>query len=180
MVITIYTINQLAKELNLSRSTLLYYDSIGLLNPSFRSTANYRQYSDQDRQRLEQICTYRKVGLTLKEISNILDASASVAALILQKRLEELNKEIGWLRKQQQVIVKLLENRVIQSQVRVFNEKAWVSLLRSIGLTDIDMQQWHQEFERLSPETHQDFLESLGISSEEITKIRKSAGAVTL
>ncbi|WP_241087474.1 MerR family DNA-binding transcriptional regulator [Candidatus Vondammii sp. HM_W22] len=40
-----FIIGQVAKEYSLSRSTRLYYDSIGILTPSGRSTSNYRLYS---------------------------------------------------------------------------------------------------------------------------------------
>lgn len=58
----------LARRVGLSRSTLLYYDRIGLLRPSRRTLSRYRQYSEKDVQRLEQICTLRKTGLRLKDI----------------------------------------------------------------------------------------------------------------
>ncbi len=38
------TIGRLARRFGLSRSTLLYYDSIGLLSPSTRSAKDYRLY----------------------------------------------------------------------------------------------------------------------------------------
>ena len=50
-----YTIGQLVKRYGLSRSTLLYYDRIGLLSASARSDANYRLYTDKDLQRMSQI-----------------------------------------------------------------------------------------------------------------------------
>jgi hypothetical protein len=34
------------------------------------------------------------------------------------------------------------------------------------------MKNWHIEFERTSPEAHQDFLESLGIEKDEVAAIR--------
>lgn len=170
-----YTISKLAKDFSLSRSTLLYYDSIGLLVPSIRSATNYRLYSDEDRKRLEQICIYRQVGLSLKEIENILDTPESSTALILEKRLAELNQEISSLREQQHIIVILLGNQAIQGRTTVINEEDWVALFRSIGLDDTDMHRWHQEFERLSPEKHQSFLESLGISAGDIAEIRRKA-----
>ena len=48
---TVTTITRLAKQFKLSRSTLLYYDRIGLLRPSGRSPSNYRLYTGSDRQR---------------------------------------------------------------------------------------------------------------------------------
>src|SRR5574344_1987818 len=47
-----HTIGQIAKRFALSRSTLLYYDTIGLLSPSGRSQANYRLYTDNDVRRM--------------------------------------------------------------------------------------------------------------------------------
>ena len=41
-----YTVGQIAKKFKISRSTLLYYDSIDLLKPKGRSDSNYRLYAD--------------------------------------------------------------------------------------------------------------------------------------
>ena len=67
------TIGQLARRFELSRSTLLYYDSIGLLSPSGRSRANYRLYSDDDVRRMEAIAGYRRAGLPLADIARLLE-----------------------------------------------------------------------------------------------------------
>jgi len=61
-----YQITTLAKASGLSRSTLLYYDRIGLLCPSGRSAAGYRLYSARDKERLALICSYRQAGLALE------------------------------------------------------------------------------------------------------------------
>ncbi len=54
------TIGELSRKFELSRSTLRYYDRIGLLPPSGSTAANYRIYTEKDVQRLEKICLYRK------------------------------------------------------------------------------------------------------------------------
>lgn len=69
-----YTVGVLARSFGLARSSLLYYDRIGLLRPSQRSTSRYRLYGEDARERLEAICTYRRVGLGLAEIRTLLDA----------------------------------------------------------------------------------------------------------
>ncbi len=53
------SIGEIAKQYGLSRSTLLYYDAIGLLRPSGRSESNYRRYTGEDSRRLRLICMYR-------------------------------------------------------------------------------------------------------------------------
>ena len=49
----------------------------------------------------------------------------------------------------------------------------WVEIMRAAGFTDEDMHNWHRQFERLEPEAHQEFLESLGIEAGEIASIRE-------
>ncbi|MDY0091617.1 MAG: MerR family transcriptional regulator [Candidatus Vecturithrix sp.] len=169
-----YTIGQLAKRFDLSRSTLLYYDNIGLLKPSDRSGANYRKYSEDDVRRLEQICMYREAGLPLETIAQIVNAPNKTSlADVLERRLDELNEQIRELRHQQHVITQILKNHQVLSKVKVLSKDDWVGLMRAAGLDETDMRQWHIEFDRLSPAGHQSFLESLGISAEEVRKIRE-------
>lgn len=169
-----YTIGQLAKASGLSRSTLLYYDSIGLFSPSGRNRSNYRTYTEADSTRLEQICTYRRTGLSLTDISRIMQAKGKQGLVpLLEKRLDELNKEIRVLRSQQHVIVKLLKSDRALTRIRVMDKESWVRLLKAAGLDKTARETWHVEFERLAPDAHQDFLESLGIPLKEVALIRK-------
>ena len=66
------TVSQLATRCGLSRSTVLYYESIGLLKPSSRSASNYRRYTERDLKRLEQIRAYRAAGLTLRDVQSLM------------------------------------------------------------------------------------------------------------
>lgn len=168
-----YTVGQLAKLFGLSRSTLLYYDEIGILSPSVRSASNYRLYSDDDARRMEQIKVYREAGLSLEAISKLLrDDSDSVPA-VLERHLQDLSREIARLRHQQHLMGELLGNAQILRESRSLTKDQWVALLASTGMTEDGMCKWHAEFEKNFPEAHQDFLESLGIPEEEITMIRK-------
>jgi DNA-binding transcriptional MerR regulator len=167
-----YTIGQLAKKYGLSRSTLLYYDSIGLLSPSGRTGSNYRLYSKNDLQKMERIQLFRSAGLSLRAIGALLDKQGSPLDSTLEQRLLEINDEIRGLRQQQSVILRILELEKLQPAVQVMDKQTWVSLLRAAGLDDAGMTQWHIEFEKTSPKGHQDFLESIGIDAVEIAEIR--------
>jgi MerR family transcriptional regulator, thiopeptide resistance regulator len=172
--VIVYTIGRLARKFGLSRSTLLYYDSAGIFSPSGRSESNYRTYTEQDCARLEQICTFRKAGLSLKDIGKILKAGRGKGVVpILEKRLGELNGEIRTLRNQQNFIVKLLKNNRALSRIRVMDKETWIRLLETAGLDQTARNKWHEEFERLAPDAHQDFLTSLGIPTGEVALIRK-------
>ncbi len=168
-----YTIGQLARRFGLSRSTLLYYDSIGLLEATGRTASNYRSYSEEDLKRLEHICIYRQARVPLEDIKEILDGSENTMAAVLEKHLVILNRQIKQLRDQQHVIFQLLKNSELVKSLGVMNKETWITLSRAAGLDDEMMSNWHVQFERISPEGHQDFMESLGINPEEIGMIRE-------
>ena len=170
-----YSISQLAKEFGLSRSTLLYYDSIGLLKPSRREAGDYRVYTDSHFQRLEQICQLRSTGLSLEEIRTILERGGTHLAGLLQDRLVAINEEINALRCQQKIIIELLGNRKLLKGAKVLTKEMWVSMLEAAGLDEEGRRLWHQGFEHTAPQAHQDFLQSLGLSKTEIHQIRQSS-----
>src|SRR6185436_15064110 len=95
------TVTNLARACGLSRSTILYYESVGLLKPARQSAAQYRIYGERDLQRLRQVCAYRDAGLKVADIRAILDQPQSAAAAVLERRLVELEDEIGRLREHQ-------------------------------------------------------------------------------
>jgi DNA-binding transcriptional MerR regulator len=53
--------------------TLHHYDQIGVLSPSGRTAAGYRQYSPADLDRLHQVLLYRELGFPLEEVATLLD-----------------------------------------------------------------------------------------------------------
>ncbi len=167
------TVSKLASACGLSRSTLLYYESVGLLKPALRSTANYRRYGEKDLERLRQICAYRDAGLKLEDIRQILDRPETDARAVLKRRLTELNSEIETLRDHQRAILSLLKSNQSLWRTKVITKDKMVSIMRASGLTEDDMSRFHAEFERSAPEEHQEFLEFLHIPAEEIRTIRE-------
>jgi len=170
-----YTVGQLAKQFGLSRSTLLYYDEVGILSPSARSASNYRLYSDDDVRRMERIAVYREAGLPLEAIRRLLGEDGDSVPSVLEHHLHALSQDIARLRHQQHLIGTLLGN-VQRLGSRSLTKDQWVALLASTGMSEAGMLKWHAEFEKNFPDAHQDFLESLGIPEDEITVIRKMSG----
>lgn len=168
------TIGRLARRFGLSRSTLLYYDRLGLLCASDRSESGYRRYSTEDARRLELVCLYRSAGVPLADVKRILDGPRAALASALEKRLAALQAEEARLRAQQQVVVRLLQ-RPDARRRRGLDKAGWVALLRAVGLDEAAMWRWHAEFERMAPEAHGEFLESIGIPPAEARRIREAA-----
>lgn len=166
------TVSKLAERCGLSRSTLLYYESIGLMKPALRTYGNYRSYSDKDLLRLQQICMYRDSGLKLDDIRSILDRPENDASSVLKRRLVEINAEIETLRGHQRAILQLLRAKKEFWRTKVVTKEKWVSIMKACGFTENDMHRWHAQFEKMAPSEHQEFLEFLHIPGEEIKTIR--------
>lgn len=170
------SISQAGRQCGLSRSTLLYYDRLKLVRPSYRTSAGYRLYSAEDEARLQQICRYRQAGLPLAEIAALLDepGESDQVAAALQRRVSALNEEIAGLRRQQQVVLQLLSRRGRRAArlARVLTKRKWIAVLRAAGLSEAEMRQWHIAFEAEAPAAHQEFLDSLGITPAEVRRIR--------
>ena len=167
------TVTRLARSCNLARSTVLYYESIGLLTRPRRSAGNYRVYSEKDLDRLRQICTYRDAGLTLADIRSILEVPGGNAAAVLCRRLTELSAGIERLREHQRAIARLLKTTDRFRRLPVVTKEKFTAVLRASGFTEEDMRRLHTEFESSAPNEHQEFLEFLHIPEAEIQAIRE-------
>ena len=167
------TVSTLARRCGLSRSSLLHYESMGLLRRPPRTGGNYRAYTERDLLRLQQIGVYRKVGLGLAAIREVLDRPIGSAAQVLERRLVDIDAEIETLRGHQRAILRLLQrSRTLRRREMITKDK-WVAIMRAAGLTEPDMHRWHREFEKSAPDEHQEFLEFLHIPAEEIKEIRE-------
>lgn len=170
------TISRLARQFGLARSTLLYYDRIGLLRPTQHSPAGYRIYDAQAIDRLKRIVELRSAGMALTTVKLVLETSTPLADA-LEQQVALLNRQLAQLREQQRVVLTLLQSRSAARRARTMSKESWTRMFRSIGLSDADMRQWHAHFERTMPEAHRDFLESLGLDGEEVRRIRTWSGS---
>jgi len=168
------TVTQLARRCGLSRTALLYYESIGLMPPPPRSGGNYRSHGEADVRRLLQIRVYREAGLKLEDVRDLLDRPGGDAAVVLKRRLVEISAEIGALRAHQRAILKLLEHKAL-GKVKMSTKEKWGSIMKACGFSAEQMHRWHAEFERSAPKEHQEFLEFLHIPAAEIKTIRQQS-----
>lgn len=167
-----YSISQLANAFGLSRSSLLYYDRIGVLSANERTASGYRRYTEKDYRQLERICMFRGTGLDLSDIKKMFSRGPDPSVSILEKRLRDLDKEILELRTQQHLITAMLKNMTNEDFTPAIDKKAWVEMLESAGMDEKGMKAWHADFEKRSPEAHYGFLLSLGIPECDARKIQ--------
>jgi len=69
-----HSISDAAAFVGVSTRMLRHYDELGLLCPSARTDAGYRQYSDDDLLLLQRIVAYRNMGMGLADIRRLLAA----------------------------------------------------------------------------------------------------------
>lgn len=166
-----YRIGDLVKKFNISRSTILYYDRIGLLKPTVREHNNYRLYDQQEVTKLGKIVRYRESGISLKDIQKLLEVETNGRTGILVERLDKIQKEIKNLKNQEKLVLDVLKEEVIVGKSTFPTSKIWTEMLIKLGYEEKDWLNWHREFELDSPQKHYKFLRSLNMKDEEINDL---------
>ena len=87
--------SEVEKITGLRRKAILYYEEKKLISPAFEEN-NYRNYSEEELNRLIKISLYRRLGLNISEIKKILDSN---------------NKEIGKILRDRNYKIKLEKNK---------------------------------------------------------------------
>ncbi|MGN9163227.1 MerR family transcriptional regulator [Clostridium sulfidigenes] len=90
-------ISEFDERTGVTVKTLLYYDKIGLLKPKQKTEFGYRIYCEDDFLKLQQITTLKFIGLSLKEINQVLynnGENLEDMIEIQKKSLEEKKKHI--------------------------------------------------------------------------------------
>ena len=68
-----YKMRDLTATLNLSRSTLIYYEDLGIVKPHRREGSSYRRYDDADMFRVMTAIMLKNLGETPRDLPRILD-----------------------------------------------------------------------------------------------------------
>ncbi len=96
-------IGELAQKAGVTPRTIRYYENLGLLNPSERQGKGFRYYTEAEFARLRKIDALQSLGLTLEEISSIIDLFFEEPTVlqgkqklleILQSHLKETDEKI--------------------------------------------------------------------------------------
>jgi DNA-binding transcriptional MerR regulator len=66
-------IGELAEKAGVTPRTIRYYENLGLISPSEREGTGFRYYTEVELARLRKIDALKALGLTLEEISSIID-----------------------------------------------------------------------------------------------------------
>jgi DNA-binding transcriptional MerR regulator len=90
-----YTVHEVSSLAGVSVRTLHYYHEIGLLTPSSVRENGYREYTDVELARLQQILFFRELEFSLEKIKEVMSSPEyrPFEALVAQRRLLELKQK---------------------------------------------------------------------------------------
>ena len=91
------TVNEMSKLAGVSVRTLHHYDTIGLLKPTQVTEAGYRLYDDAALERLSMILVFRELGLSLRQIGDILHAPDFDRNRVLETQIKLMQERVGKL-----------------------------------------------------------------------------------
>lgn len=91
------TIKEVTRLTGVSARTLHHYDAIGLLKPTQVTPAGYRLYDDVALEKLYMILVFRELGLSLKQIADILHAPDFDRNRVLENQITLMQARINAL-----------------------------------------------------------------------------------
>ena len=94
-----FSIADFAKLSRTNRSTLLYYDKIGLLSPVARRENNYRYYSHAQITTVNLIRTCQALGMSIEEIKALgMERSPEMVSEVLGRQIVQIDEKIDtWI-----------------------------------------------------------------------------------
>ncbi|WP_435973093.1 HEAT repeat domain-containing protein [Streptomyces sp. Qhu_M48] len=104
-------IGDVARRSGVSARMLRHYEALGLVRPTGRSGAGYREYADEDIRRIFHIESLRSLGLSLREVGSALDDPGFAPSA-------------------------LVDDLIRQTQDRIARETALLTRLRRIGAAE--------------------------------------------
>ncbi|MCQ9306414.1 MerR family DNA-binding transcriptional regulator [Staphylococcus hyicus] len=91
-----YSTGELAKLFGISARTLQYYDEKNILKPAFTKDNQYREYSEEEVQKLKAILLLKKLGFKLSAIAKIVEEQHALKTvkMLLDDNMEQLEQDI--------------------------------------------------------------------------------------
>ena len=104
------TIKEVEQLLEVPRATVRFYEKEGLITPT-REGNGYRDYSDEDVEKLKKIIILRKIGMSVEEIDDLFDGIRSMDEA-LDANIENLQKQMDELKGAMKLSQKMKEDFV--------------------------------------------------------------------
>ncbi|MDP4182155.1 MAG: MerR family transcriptional regulator [Bacillota bacterium] len=111
----IYTVGEMAKQLDVTASTLRYYDKEGLLPFVERSNGGMRMFKDEDISWLKIIECLKKTGMSIKDIKHFIDCCMEGDS--------KIDERLTIIESQRDTVIKQMKE--MQEMLDMLNYKCW-------------------------------------------------------
>ncbi|MER5354414.1 HEAT repeat domain-containing protein [Kitasatospora sp. NPDC002551] len=88
-------IGEVARRSGVSSRMLRHYESLGLVRPTGRTGAGYREYAEEDVRRIFHIESLRSLGLSLRDVGRALDDPGFAPAGLVDELIRETRERIA-------------------------------------------------------------------------------------
>ncbi|GLX00272.1 HEAT repeat domain-containing protein [Microtetraspora sp. NBRC 16547] len=88
-------IGDVARRSGVSARMLRHYDSLGLVRPTGRTEAGYREYSSEDIRRIFHVESLRSLGLSLREVGRALDDPGFTPSELVDDLIRQTRERIA-------------------------------------------------------------------------------------
>jgi DNA-binding transcriptional MerR regulator len=159
-----YSVGEVAALAHVSVRTLHHYDEIGLLQPSRRTSAGHRRYTDADLQRLRAILFYRELDFGLDEIAAMLDDPGAGTDSHLRTQHRMLRERIDRQQDLLAALEKEMEKREMgisltpEEQFEIFGTDQFEEYQQEAGERWGDTDAWKESQRRTAAYTKDDWM----------------------
>ena len=108
------TLSEVCSVLEVSRRAVQGYENAGLVSATGKNKYGYLLYDEDAQRRIKQIRLLQQLGFRVKEIKDIIDAPAEVAAEAIKRQIEQMDD-----------IIRQKEDAVRQA-------REWIKKLRNV------------------------------------------------
>lgn len=110
-------VKELEKMFGVTRANIRFYEKEGLLNPE-RAENGYRDYDNEDVERIKKIILFRKLGISIPEIKKILNKENTLSDIV-SDNLKSLKEQIEQLQGAVDICNEMLRDDTLDSDFSV-------------------------------------------------------------
>jgi len=138
-----YRVKEFARLTRVTVRALHYYDRIGLLEPSGRTSNRYRYYTEKDLFRMQQIVTLKFLGLSLDDIQRALARPQAAVLKSMRLQAEAVEKEIERLKRAAKA---LRESARLAETGGPLDWKKLIKIMEDIQMSEDSKKTWAKHF----------------------------------
>ena len=158
-------IKEVENKLHITRANIRYYEKEGLLEPK-RNEKEYRDYSEEDIERLEKIILFRKCNISIENIRLIFNGTKTVNE-VFEEQIRVIEKEIKTLEGAKIICNELAHDK---SSIDDLNTDKYINMMLTEQQKGHKFYDIAEDYILTTEKLYQSLIEKDGISKKSIRK----------